>query len=66
MIFIKYIDAIHMLYCVQTFDMTVVQQTLTDTFLKERKPQTIIVKQAGSSETAALKCLVEGKSVWQL
>lgn len=39
----------------ETFDKTVVQQTIIDVFLKERKPKKVIVKIAGVSETALFK-----------
>ncbi len=39
----------------KTADLTVVQKTIIDTFHKEGKPQTFIVKEAGCSQSAVSK-----------
>ncbi len=35
----------------KTVDLTVVQKTIIDTLLKEGKPQTLIAKEAGCSQS---------------
>ncbi len=51
----------------KTADLTVVQKTIIDTLHKEGKPQTLIAKEAGCSQSAVSKHVnrswVEGKSV---
>ncbi len=39
----------------KTADLTVVQKTIIDTLHKEGKPQTLIAKEAGSSQSAVSK-----------
>ncbi len=39
----------------KTADLTVVQKTIIDTFHKESKPQTLIAKEAGCSQSAVSK-----------
>ncbi len=42
-------------YTIMTADMTVVHKTLIDTLHKEGKPQTLIAKEAGCSQSAVPK-----------
>ncbi len=53
----------------KTADLTVVQKTIIDTLHKERKPQTLIAKEAGCSQSAVSKHvnrkLSGRKKVWK-
>ncbi len=45
----------------KTADLTVVQKTIIDTLLKEGKPQTFIIKEAGCSQSAVSNRKLSGR-----
>ncbi len=53
----------------KTADLTVVQETIIDTLHKEGKPQSLIAKEAGCSQSAVSKHvnrkLIGRKNVWR-
>ncbi len=49
----------------KTADLTVVQKTIIDTLHKEGKPQTLIAKEAGCSQSAVSKYVEWKEKVWK-
>ncbi len=49
----------------KTADLTVVQKTIIDTLHKDCKPQTLIAKEAGCSQSAVSKHVKWKEKVWK-